>query len=109
MLRATQIFNTKYLYQYQGCGQEFLKEEGSREPYKKNIVFSGGQGGPWRCSETVNWRLTTATFLAFYFFLHSKLVQIDLQSQILSFKEGSHSFSGSPSGYVPGMIISAVV
>ena len=58
--------------------------------------FKGGRCWPWRFNETVNWRLPTISFLAFYFFLRTKFDNIESQWQNLSFKRGSRGSTSSP-------------
>ena len=56
---------------------------------------------PWRCSDTVNWRPKTVSVLAFYFLLHSKLIQNKSQTQILSLERGSCGSPASPPHWLP--------
>ena len=61
----------------------------------QKVVSSGVGGRTRRCSETVNWRLTTVNFFAFNFCLHLKLDQIESQPQILSLERGGGRCSPS--------------
>ena len=86
-----------------GTQPGILKSKGGRELYK-NIVFSGGWGQPWRCSEIVNWRLTTVSFFALLLSSFKIcLIGIVVTNHIILYLEGGPGCLAPPSGYTPGI------